>query len=156
MPKAITAAEMTRRQAVGRRILQALAAAEVTQAELAQRLGTDQSTVSRLLIGTRRSERFVAQIAQMTGTSASWLRTGSGAPVVAPARPRVGRRPASDQFLRRLDDSEARTALGRATEVWALPGPIARRVLDSTIRALGLRTAAAGRHRVLLVIAPTR
>lgn len=156
MPRPIPTAEIARRQAIGRRILQAMASAEVTQAVLAQKLSIDQSTVSRFLVGTRRSERFLAQIAALTGVSAAWLRTGEGAPMPAASPPHRGRRPSGEVAVRRLDAREWSTVTGRTAEAWALPAVLAQRVLDSTVRAQGLRTRATWRSDVYLVIAPTR
>jgi len=156
MPRPIPTAEIARRQAVGRRILLALASAEVSQAALAQKLGIDQSTVSRFLVGTRRSDRFLTQIAALTGVSASWLRTGDGAPMAAPARPHRGRRPTGETTVRRLDAREWSAVAGRTAEVWALPAVLATRVIDSTVRAQGLRTRATSRNEVYVVVASPR
>ena len=161
MPKAITSEEIARRQAVGRRVVQALESVELTQSDLARRIKVPPGNFSRMLRGERLLARYLGKIAQVCNVSLAWLANGGkGGPGATGDSRGHGRHPSPDRFLRQLSPSERDSLLPRAREAWLLPRTMATRVLTSTVRAARERTSAdeAKGDRVLLVVirAPKR
>lgn len=156
MPKAITSEEIARRQAVGRRVVQALESVELTQSDLARRLKVPPGNFSRMLHGARLLAPYLEKIARLCDVSTTWLLNGGkGGPGAASANRGHGRRPDPDRFLRQLSPSEREALLPRAREAWLLPRTMAARVLTSTIRAARERTSAdasKGDHVLLVVV----
>lgn len=157
MPKAVSSTEIARRQAVGRRVVQALEAKEWSQSELARLLGLHPGNLSRMLQGERVLAGHLPKIATLCGVSAAWLRDGGrGGPTGQRQHrnPVPGRRPDPDRFVRRMTDEEQATLLPRAKEAWLLSAVLSERVLSTTIRAAQERTSAnpAKGDRVALVV----
>ena len=156
MPKAITSEEIARRQAVGRRVVQALESVELTQSDLARRVKVPPGNFSRMLRGERLLAPYLGRIARLCNVSMAWLLGGGkGGPGAIGDRRGHGRRPNSDRFLRQLSPSEREALLLRAREAWLLPRTMATRVLTSTVRAARERTSTdetKGDHVLLVVV----
>lgn len=156
MPAAIPTVEIARRQAIGRRIVQAADYAELSQGQLAVKIGVNPGNLSRMIAGKRVLAHKLAVIARVCGVDVDWLtKGGSGGPIVADApATRRGRKPNADRLVRRLTLAEGADEMAAAREVWCLPPAIASRFLGSAVRASGLRTAAKRTDHALLVVVP--
>lgn len=155
MPKAITSDEIARRQAVGRRVVQALESVELSQADLARRLGLHPGNFSRMIHGERVLVPHLGKIAKACAVSEAWLLGGGrGGPDHGSTAGTRGRRPDPDRFLRQLGPSEQAALLSRVREAWMLPATMADRIMNSTVRAAQERTSVdeAKGDRVLLVV----
>lgn len=58
---------------VGERVAERLKAANMSQAELARRVGIDQSTINALIKGSARTSRYLVQIARVLRTTPEYL-----------------------------------------------------------------------------------
>jgi len=124
MPKTITSKEIARRQAVGRRVVQALESVELTQSDIARRTKVPPGNFSRMLRGERLLAPYLGKIARVCNVALSWLVNGEkGGPGATGDSRGHGRHPNPDRFLWQLSPSEREALLPRAREAWLLPGP---------------------------------
>lgn len=72
---------------IGTRLKQARKAAQLTQVELAKRVGLNQSTLSDLEIGKSVGSTSLAALAHALGVNALWLETGRGEREAAKEQP---------------------------------------------------------------------
>ena len=72
------ACTLSRMSTIGERVREAMEAADLSQSELARRIGKKQQAIHQILSGTTRRSRYLPEIARETGCRLEWLLTGVG------------------------------------------------------------------------------
>lgn len=97
---------------IGERVRKARKEKELTQDQLASKVGVRQSTISELEKGDSTSTTYIASIAAALGVSALWLETGKGPQHVTPESIQSG--DSLHQAIQLLALFESATPAGRA------------------------------------------
>jgi transcriptional regulator with XRE-family HTH domain len=146
----VTAQESAKRLARGARIRQALAQAELSQADAARSLGISTPVLSRVITGERMRRDLWPRLAALTGVRSAWLADGEE-PVHDGLRPRVQDAPApTGAALPALPVDTVLREADRIREAWEVPPAVARRLAEALLPAgHAVRT---GQGRLVLVV----